>query len=71
MPILTIAGDHLLEYLQNITEHKSLNLNIMQHLTYITRLYPTILNEKFSEYILKHLKLWLESGATAINQQKN
>ena len=68
--ILTIAGDHLREYLQNITEHKSLNLNIMQHLTYITRLYPTILNEKFSEYILKHLKLWLESGATSITQQK-
>ncbi len=69
-PILTIAGDHLREYLQNITEHKSFNLNIMQHLTYITRLYPTILNEKFSEYILKHLKLWLESGATLVTQQK-
>ena len=70
-PILTIAGDHLREYLQNITEHRSLNLNIMQHLTYITRLYPTILNEKFSEYILKHLKLWLESAATSQKQSTN
>jgi hypothetical protein len=42
----------------------------MQHLTYIIRLYRTISNVIFSEFILKHLKLWLESGETAINQQK-
>lgn len=32
----------------------------MQHLSYITQLYPTILNEKFSEYLLSHLRRWLD-----------
>jgi hypothetical protein len=69
-PILTIAGDHLRDYLQAITENKIINLNAIQHLTYITRLYPTILNEKFSEYLLKHLRVWLDTCVTAYNQQK-
>lgn len=34
--------------------------NVVQHLSYITKLYPTILNDKFTEYLLIHLKRWLE-----------
>lgn len=69
--ILTIAGDHLREYLGKIQDYKSLNLNVMQHLTYITRLYPTILNEKFSEYLLKHLKMWLDATLLQASQKQS
>ena len=59
-PTLQIAADYLREYLHPLTEYTSLSLSVMQHLSYITQLYPTILNEKFSEYILLHLKKWFE-----------
>ena len=61
---MQIAADYLREYLHPLTEYTSLNLNVMQHLSYITQLYPTILNEKFSEYILSHLKKWLDDVLT-------
>lgn len=58
---MQIAADYLKEYLNPLTDYTSLNLNVMQHLSYITRLYPTILNEKFSDYLLSHLSRWLEN----------
>ncbi len=58
---MQIAADYLKDYLNPLTDYSSLNLNVMQHLSYITQLYPTILNEKFSEYLLSHLRSWLES----------
>jgi transformation/transcription domain-associated protein len=57
---MQIAADYLREYLHPLTEYTSLNLNVMQHLSYITQIYPTILNEKFSEYLLAHLRHWLD-----------
>lgn len=57
---MQIAADYLREYLHPLTEYTYLNQNVVQHLSYITQLYPTILNEKFSEYLLNHLKRWLD-----------
>lgn len=57
---MQIAADYLREYLHPLTDYTSLDLGVMQHLSYITQLYPTILNEKFSEYLLVHLRRWLE-----------
>ena len=77
-PTMQIAADYLRDYLHPLTEYTSLNLNVMQHLSYITQLYPTILNEKFSEYILTHLKRWLDDileiateNANVITQAKS
>lgn len=58
---MQIAADYLKDYLNPLTDYTSLNLNVMQHLSYITQLYPTILNEKFSDYLLSHLSRWLEN----------
>ncbi len=58
---MQIAADYLKDYLNPLTEYTSLNLNVMQHLSHITQLYPTILNEKFSDYLLSHLSRWLEN----------
>ncbi len=65
---MQIAADYLKDYLNPLTEHTSLNLNVMQHLSYITQLYPTILNEKFSDYLLAHLRSWLESLSDTFNE---
>jgi hypothetical protein len=59
-PIMQIAADYLREYLHPLTDFKSLTTLVIQHLSYITQLYPTILNEKFSEYLLSHLKRWFD-----------
>jgi hypothetical protein len=59
-PTMQIAADYLREYLHPLTDYTSIDLNVMQHLSYITQLYPTILNEKFSEYLLSHLRRWLD-----------
>ena len=58
---MQIAADYLKDYLNPLTEYTSLNLNVTQHLSHITQLYPTILNEKFSDYLLSHLSRWLEN----------
>ena len=49
---MQIAADYLKDYLNPLTDYSSLNSNVIQHLSYITQLYPTILNEKFSDYLL-------------------
>lgn len=59
-PTMQIAADYLREYLNPLTDYTYLNKNVVQHLSYITQLYPTILNEKFSEYLFNHLKRWLD-----------
>lgn len=59
-PTMQIAADYLREYLHPLTDYTSLDLGVMQHLSYITQLYPTILNEKFSDYLLSHLRRWLD-----------
>lgn len=40
----------------------------MKHLSYITQLYPTILNEKFSEYLLAHLRSWLDNVSSIFSE---
>ena len=65
---MQIAADYLREYLHPLTDYTSLNLNVMQHLSHITQLYPTILNEKFSEYLVSHLRRWLEDIVDIINE---
>ena len=65
---MQIAADYLKDYLNPLTDFSSFNLNAMQHLSYITQLYPTILNEKFSEYLLSHLRSWLESVHNIISE---
>ncbi len=67
-PTMQIAADYLREYLHPLTEYTSLNQNVMQHLSYITQLYPTILNEKFSEYLLIHLRKWFDDIIKIIGQ---
>ena len=67
-PIMQIAAEYLREYLHPLTEYTSLNTNVIQHLSYITQLYPTILNEKFSEYLLSHLKRWLDDVVEVVNE---
>ena len=69
-PIMQIAADYLREYLHPLTEYKSLNPNVIKHLSYITQLYPTILNEKFSEYLLSHLKKWLDEIVEIIKENQ-
>ncbi|CAF0709284.1 unnamed protein product [Brachionus calyciflorus] len=59
-PIIQIAADYLRDYLHPLTDYTYLKKNVVKHLSYITKLYPTILNDKFSEYLLSHLKRWLE-----------
>lgn len=68
-PIMQIAADYLREYLHPLTDYKSLNSHVIKHLSYITQLYPTILNEKFSEYLLSHLKKWLDEIVEIIKQE--
>ncbi|RNA03191.1 Transformation transcription domain-associated, partial [Brachionus plicatilis] len=58
--IIQIAADYLREYLHPLTEYIYMKKDVVQHLSYITKLYPTILNDKFTEYLLSHLKRWLE-----------
>ena len=70
-PTMQIAADYLRDYLHPLTEYTSLNLNVMQHLSYITQLYPTILNEKFSEYILSHLRKWLDDISKMADDNSN
>ena len=70
-PTMQIAADYLKDYLHPLTEYTSLNLNVMQHLSHITQLYPTILNEKFSEYILSHLKRWLDDISDIARENAN
>jgi len=65
---MQIAADYLKDYLNPLTDFSSLNLNLMQHFSYITQLYPTILNEKFSEFLLSHLRSWLESVHKIISE---
>ena len=65
---MQIAADYLKDYLNPLTEYTSLNLNVMQHLSFITQLYPTILNEKFSEYLLSHLRSWLDNVHETMNE---
>jgi transformation/transcription domain-associated protein len=67
---MQIAADYLREYLHPLTEYTSLNLNVIQHLSYITQLYPTILNEKFSEYLLTNLRRWLDEIVKIVNENK-
>lgn len=59
-PTMQIAVDYLKEFLNPLNDYKTIDLNTIQHLSYITRLYPTILNEKFCEFLLTHLRKWLE-----------
>jgi hypothetical protein len=68
---MQIAADYLREYLHPLTEYTSLNLNVIQHLSYITQLYPTILNEKFSEYLLTNLRKWLDDVVKIVNENAN
>jgi hypothetical protein len=70
-PILQIAADYLREYLHPLTDFKSLTTLVIQHLSYITQLYPTILNEKFSEYLLSHLKRWFDEMVETIKNNQN
>ena len=65
---MQIAADYLKDYLNPLTDYSSLNSNVIQHLSYITQLYPTILNEKFSDYLLSHLERWLENVNKIINE---
>jgi len=64
---MQIAADYLKDYLNPLTEYTSLTPNVMQHLSYITQLYPTILNEKFSDYLLAHLRSWLDTLSDTLN----
>lgn len=68
---MQIAADYLKDYLNPLTEYTSLNLNVMQHLSYITQLYPTILNEKFSDYLLAHLRSWLDNVSQIFEENSN
>ncbi|XP_033731686.1 transformation/transcription domain-associated protein-like, partial [Pecten maximus] len=51
--------------LSTLSDHSSLNSNVIQRLSYITQLFPNIFNEKFCEQLLKHLKKWLDVAATS------
>lgn len=60
--IIQIAADYLRDYLSPLTEHVYIKKEVVQHLSYITKLYPTILNEKFTDYLFVHLKRWIEDA---------
>ncbi len=44
-----------------------MNLNVIQRLSYLTQLFPTIFNEKLCFQLREHLKKWLEY---CVNAQK-
>ncbi|GAB6032800.1 hypothetical protein CHUAL_012003 [Chamberlinius hualienensis] len=46
--------------LLQLGDHRNLNLNFIQRLSYLTRLYPKTFNEKLCEQMLAHLRKWLE-----------
>uniref|UniRef100_A0A914VHX2 Transformation/transcription domain-associated protein n=1 Tax=Plectus sambesii TaxID=2011161 RepID=A0A914VHX2_9BILA len=48
--------------LLNLSEYKTLSLNVVKRLLYLTRLSPNTFNEKFCDQILVHLKKWVESA---------
>ncbi|XP_064648217.1 transformation/transcription domain-associated protein-like isoform X2 [Lineus longissimus] len=64
-PLLLMLGDH-----------RSLDLNVIQRLSYLTQLFPNTFSEKLCEQLLAHLKKWMDkpiqdqkSGTVRINGQ--
>ncbi len=46
--------------LLKLGDHRSLNLHVIQQLSYLTQLFPNTFNEKLCEQLLTHLKKLLE-----------
>ncbi|XP_074658755.1 transformation/transcription domain-associated protein-like [Tubulanus polymorphus] len=56
-PLLLMLGDY-----------RSLNLNVIQRLSYLTQLFPNTFSERLCDQLLTHLKKWMDK---AITEQKN
>uniref|UniRef100_T1JAK1 Transformation/transcription domain-associated protein n=1 Tax=Strigamia maritima TaxID=126957 RepID=T1JAK1_STRMM len=46
--------------LMTLGDYRSLSLNIVQRLSYLTQLFPNTFNEKLCEQLLTHLKKWFD-----------
>ncbi|CAH1788418.1 unnamed protein product [Owenia fusiformis] len=51
--------------LLQLGDYRSLNLNVIQRLTYLTQLFPNTFNEKLCEQLLAHLKKWMDVAVIA------
>lgn len=57
-PLLTALGDH-----------RSLTINIVKRLSYLTQLFPSMFNEKFCDQLLEIIKKMLQASVTANKSQ--
>ena len=46
--------------LLQLGDYRTLNLNVIQRLSFLTQLFPNTFNEKLCEQLLAHLRKWLE-----------